>query len=152
MPNEAALAGVVGHEIAHAEERHSTERMTTSYGLSTLLSIVLGESPGQIEAMAANLVGGLYLLQHSRSDELESDVLSFRYLQDTEYYPAAMEYFFQELGDGDAEFSIEQLLITHPDPDIRLEEIREMARANNVEATSENLFTGRYQDFLRTLR
>lgn len=152
MPNEAALAGVVGHEIAHAEERHATQRMTTAYGLSTLLSIVLGENPSQLEAIAADLLGGLYLLKHSREDELESDEMSFIYLQDTEYYPAAMEYFFEELGDGDAEFSFEQLLITHPDPDIRLREIREMASQAGVEKTPENTFTSRYQEFLSTLK
>jgi len=151
MPNEAALAGVLGHEVAHAEERHATERMTTSYGLSALLSIVLGENPGQLETMAANLLGGLYLLKNSRSDELESDEMSFRYLDDTEYYPAAMEYFFEELGDGSTNFSIEQLLITHPDPDIRLEEIRKLASENNVSPTVDNLFTDRYQQFLSTL-
>ena len=38
VDNEATLAGVMGHEIAHAERRHTTNRITKAYGAQILLS------------------------------------------------------------------------------------------------------------------
>jgi len=80
LDNEASLAGVLAHEIAHAERRHATSRMTEAYGLSVLLSVVLGSSPGTIEQIGANLFNGLYLMKNSRDDEYEADEYSFKYL------------------------------------------------------------------------
>ncbi|GAB5466847.1 MAG: M48 family metalloprotease [Candidatus Kapaibacteriales bacterium] len=154
LPNEAALAGVLGHEVAHAEERHSTERMTTAYGIQVLLSIALGENPSQLENLASNLFANAKLLQNSRNDEFESDELSFEYLQDTEYYPAAITYFFDKVGDDQQApgFSLEQMFATHPDPDDREAKIKEMAQGLNEEPNEGNLFTTRYQQLLDLIK
>lgn len=121
LDNEAALAGVVGHEIAHAEKRHSTQRMTKQYGVSVLLSLLLGQNPSQIAEIAANLFVGFALLANSRSDEDQSDEFSFKYLQDTRYYPGGVKFFFEQLvADGkasaSADPSLETYLSTHPEP------------------------------------
>jgi len=39
VDNEATLAAVIAHEIAHAERRHATRRMTTQLGYEMLISI-----------------------------------------------------------------------------------------------------------------
>ena len=54
LDSEAALAGVIAHEIAHVEERHSTQRLTKYYGISILLGIALGENPSTIAEIATN--------------------------------------------------------------------------------------------------
>ena len=84
IDNEATLAGVLGHEIAHAERRHATQRITKAYGVQILLSIVLGEKPAQIAEITANLFAGLALLTNSRADETEADEYSFGYLKSTQ--------------------------------------------------------------------
>ena len=48
IDNEATLAGVMGHEIAHAELRHASKRMTKAYGAQIVLSLVLGQNPSQV--------------------------------------------------------------------------------------------------------
>lgn len=120
LDSEAALAGVIGHEIAHAEERHATERMTSYYGVSILLSFVLGDNPSQIAEIGANLFVGLGFLANSRSDENESDERSFEYLQDTRYYPGAVKFFFEKMRDDGLTSSksdkVATFLSTHPDP------------------------------------
>ena len=40
LNNASSLAGVLGHEMAHADKRHSTEQMTKQYGLSLLVGVV----------------------------------------------------------------------------------------------------------------
>ncbi|MES2765083.1 MAG: M48 family metalloprotease, partial [Bacteroidota bacterium] len=87
LDNEASMAGVMGHEIAHSEERHGTEAMSKQYGAQMLLGILLGNNPGQLTQIAGNLVTGLAVLKNGRDAETEADELSFRYLQDTPWYP-----------------------------------------------------------------
>lgn len=154
VDNEATLAGVMGHEIAHAERRHSTQRITKAYGAQILLSIALGERPSQIAEITANLFTGLALLANSRSDETESDEYSFRYLQSTEYYPGAIKYFFEKIQSekGSRGGSFERLLSTHPLPHDRIDDVNKMLQQiGNPQPTEANLFTQRYQSFKATL-
>ncbi len=120
LDSEAALAGVIGHEIAHVERRHATQRITSAYGLQIIASLALGNNPSQFTVMAANLFSGLGLLANSRSNEDESDDYSIRYLQSTRYYPGAVKFFFEKLKDEDKVSSgsggLATFLSTHPDP------------------------------------
>jgi len=120
LDSEAALAGVIAHEIAHSERRHATQRMTAYYGVSFLLSLILGENPSQIAEIAANLFVGLAFLANSRSDEDEADEYSFKYLKDTRYYPGGVKFFFEKMRDEGLVSSevdeVETFLSTHPDP------------------------------------
>ena len=152
LDNEATLAGVLGHEIAHAENRHSTQRLTKAYGASILTGIVLGDNPSQLEQIGANLFTGLALLKNSRSDELESDEDSFKYLKSTKWYPGAIKFFFDEINQGGSS-GVKEWFSTHPMPENRIKEINEMLKKNNINPPSEsNLFKQRYQNFLRQLR
>ncbi|MBE2280229.1 MAG: M48 family metalloprotease [Ignavibacteriaceae bacterium] len=124
LDSEAALAGILGHEIAHAERRHATKRMTAYYGVSMLLGIVLGQNPGQIVEIAANLFVGIGFLANSRSHEDESDRYSVDYMQSTIFYPGGVKFFFEKLRDDGKIDSggggIATFLSTHPDPIARI--------------------------------
>lgn len=116
---EDELTGVMGHEIAHADQRHSTEQLTKAYGLQTLLSLLLGEDPG----LAASIAQGLVSLSFSRADESEADDYSVIYLCETDYAADGAAGFFEKL-DG---ASVPEFLSTHPNSDTRVEDIRAMA-------------------------
>ena len=137
IDNEATLAGVLGHEIAHAERRHSTNRMTTQLGLQTLTSIALGSSSGREVQLAANAFTGLGLLQNSRSDEEEADAYSFRYLRHTHWYPGGILYFFEQVK-GRSGTSLDRLLSTHPLPEDRIRQTEERLKEANLPAPSED--------------
>jgi len=81
LDSEAALAGVIGHEIAHVERRHATQRITSAYGLTILLNLALGNNPSQVAEIVANLFSGLTLLANSRANEDESDEYSLLAVQ-----------------------------------------------------------------------
>jgi beta-barrel assembly-enhancing protease len=154
VDNEATLAGVMGHEIAHAERRHSTQRITKAYGLQMVIGLLLGQNPGKVAEITANLFSGLGLLANSRSDETEADTYSFKYLQSTEYYPGAIRFFFDKIGASGSRGggSFDRLLSTHPLPQDRIDHVNEMlTKAGNPQAGEASLSTQRYQAFKRTL-
>lgn len=152
LENEAMLASVMAHEIAHAERRHATKRMTKQMGLSVLLSVVLGNNPAQLTEIAANLFTGLEFLRNSREDEAESDEYSFKYLLTSKWYPGAGKLFFELIAKGGTTSAIEELLSTHPPDEKRIAAIEAMIQEYNVAPPTEaNLFTQRYQQFKQTL-
>lgn len=151
LDNEAALAGVLGHEIAHAELRHSTSRMTKALGLQALTDIVLGNNPDNRIKFAANAFTGLGLLKNSRDDEMASDDYSFRYLRSTSWYPGAINYFFDKVK-GRSGSDIERLLSTHPLPQDRIEATNARLRKNNIPPPTEAQLNSRgYADFKKNL-
>jgi predicted Zn-dependent protease len=154
LDNEAALAGVMGHEIAHAERRHATNRMTKAYGAQFLLSIILGKNPGQVAEIGANLFAGLAFLANSRADETEADEFSLAYLTSTSYYPGGVTYFFDKIQKekGSRGGTLERLLSTHPLPQDRVDHVRQLLQQRgNPQPNEANLFTQRYEEFKRKL-
>jgi beta-barrel assembly-enhancing protease len=123
LDNDAEFAGVMGHEMAHAAKRHSTEQMTKAYGLQVLLSVVLGENPNMVAQMAADLAAGMASLAFSRDDEYESDEYSVKYLYETTYDARGVAGFFEKIGGADQP---PEFLSTHPNPDNRVEKIYEV--------------------------
>ncbi len=154
LTSSAALAGVLGHEIAHAELRHATQRMTANYGVSILLNIVLGENPSQIEEIAANLFVGLGFLANSRSDEDQADEYSVKYLKDTRYYAGGVMFFFEEMKDDGLVSSnaneVATFLSTHPDPIDRIASTKLRLQQDsipilNYNENGEGIFHDEYQ-------
>jgi|SRR3989339_24737 len=152
VDNEATLAGILAHEVAHAEKRHSTKRMTKAYGVQFLLDLILGNNPDQYAELAANLFAGLALLKNSRDDEYEADEFSFKYLQSTIWYPGAMKYFFQKVSDNSSGSFLEELLSTHPLNENRIAIYEQLiANAQLAQPNENNLFSQRYIQFKNTL-
>lgn len=154
LDNEASLAGVLGHEIGHAELRHATKRITAAYGVQIALAVALGQNPGMLEQIAANLFTNLGFLKNSRDDEMESDNVSMTYLRSTEYYPGAIRYFFDKInGSGKGRASdLEKLFLTHPPSNERASNVdQKMKEWNQPSANDGTLFTARYQQFKKQL-
>jgi beta-barrel assembly-enhancing protease len=158
LDSEAALAGVIGHEIAHAEKRHATQRLTAYYGVSFLISVVLGDDPSQVAEIAANLFVGLAFLANSRSDENQSDEYSYMYLKDTRYYEGGVKFFFEKLRDEGLVSSqsdrIATFLSTHPDPIDRISETEKRLQSDGIPILSWNSSgTGIFRDeYLTNIR
>jgi len=137
LDSEAALAGVLGHEIAHAERRHATNRMTKQMGIQMLTQLVLGQNPSQTAMIVSNLFTGMTLLANSRADEDESDQVSMKYLQATKYYPGSVKFFFEKMrDDGKVEKGgqgISVFLSTHPDPIARIASADQRLKAAGLE-------------------
>ncbi|MDH7514883.1 MAG: M48 family metallopeptidase [Bacteroidota bacterium] len=154
LDNEATLAGVIAHEIAHAERRHATKRITAAYGVQILVGAALGKNPSTIAQIAANLFTNLGFLKNSRDDEIEADNYSMIYLRSTEYYPGAIKFFFDKTGTSGRTnvSSLEKLFLTHPPSEERARNVEKRMQEWNVGAPSEpQVKTDAYQRFKRTL-
>jgi beta-barrel assembly-enhancing protease len=50
LETDDELAGVMGHEMAHADRRHSVNQIVEAYGVQLLIDIVLGENPAEYQS------------------------------------------------------------------------------------------------------
>ncbi len=123
LDNEDDFAGVLGHEIAHADLRHSAKAMTRQYGLDLLISIVLGKNAN---SQLAQIASGLSSLSYSRCHETQADENSVGYLSGTSYKCNGAASFFQKIVDGGGPKQ-PQFLSTHPDPGNRVAKINARA-------------------------
>ena len=153
VDNEATLAGVIAHEIAHAERRHMTQRLTSYYGISMLMSIVLGNNPNAAVEIAANLFVGMGFLANSRSDEEEADNYSIKYLMTSKYYPGGIQYFFDNIlkkqqQAGTVGGGFDRLLSTHPLPQDRIQNVKDQMKKNKiVNDSTKGIYRDEYQIF-----
>lgn len=142
LDTEDDLAGVLGHEIAHADLEHSARALERQQGIGVLLSIVLGDGTAQ---QLGQVAGGLLSLQFSRNFETSADEKSVEYLSDTKYGCAAARSFFQKLIDEEQAGGTPEFLSTHPNPDNRVENITEKAQEVGCDTTP--LDPATYDDF-----
>ena len=119
--NEAELAGVMAHEIAHVAARHAVENQTKASLLEYLAiggSIFLGGIPGMIYQNTAGLgLLGLFM-KFSRGAEEEADKLGVQYLYAAGYDPSAMSTMFEKLEAKNKKKPgfIARAFATHPAP------------------------------------
>jgi predicted Zn-dependent protease len=98
--NEAELAGVMAHEIAHVAARHAVEnqaKMNLLEYAALGASIFLGGIPGMIYQNTAGfgLLG--VFMKFSRGAEEEADKLGVQYMYAAGYDPGAMATMFEKL-------------------------------------------------------
>jgi len=127
--NEGELAGVIAHEIGHANGRHVASLIEKSQKLNiaTLAAIIAGAFLGgggeATAAIAAFSVAGSssLTLKFMREHEEEADRLGISYLVSAGYYPAAMVDFLKIM--KQYEFlskTVPSYLQTHPGTDDRI--------------------------------
>lgn len=131
LDNESDLAGVLGHEIAHADRRHSINQMVKQYGVQLMLDVALGKEQSKMKEISAGLVG----LKFSRSDESEADEYSVRYLCPTSYKGNGAAEFFRKLEEESKPGSTPEFLSTHPSPDKRVQNIDDLSKELNCGGT-----------------
>ena len=148
LDREDDLAGVLGHEIAHADLRHSTRQLQKIYGLNMLLSLALGEGSG-LEQVMGQIVGNITALSFSREYEREADARSVDYLAGTDYECDAAKSFFIKLNEMEERGQVPTFLSTHPNPERRIQSIE--ARSQKIGCNTQPLDPQSYQAFKRSL-
>ncbi|MFP4207225.1 MAG: M48 family metalloprotease [Wenzhouxiangella sp.] len=143
--NEAEVAGVVAHEIAHVTQDHLARAMEAQQStslptmLATLALAVAAGAAGSPDASQAVLLSGMGLAQqfainHTRQNEAEADRVGIGLLATAGYDPMGMAAFFERLnmvsramGQGPPEY-----LRTHPLTINRVAEARSRAEQMEV--------------------
>ena len=121
LDSEDQLAGVMGHEIAHAALRHSTQQMSKIYGLDAVRAVVTGKQDG---GTLSQMALGIISLSFSRKHEAQADEYSVRYLCNSSYNAAGAAGFFEKIKEKGGSQTPE-FLSTHPDPGNRVKDIHQ---------------------------
>jgi predicted Zn-dependent protease len=144
---EAELAGVMAHEIAHVAARHVTRQMTRSQwaNIGTIPLIFVGGGIGYAVRSAAGLGLPLTFMHFSRGFEAEADYLGLQYMYKSGYDPQAFISFFEKIQAKEKKKpgSLARAFATHPQTPDRIEKSQEEiarilpARAQYTVTTSE---------------
>ena len=145
LDHESELAGILGHEITHADRRHTSRQLQKQYGVSALLGLLTGDNPGQVAQLAAQLA----TLQFSRSDESEADEYSVIYLNATNYYACdgAAGFFIKAQAAGAQ--NPPEFLSDHPNPDNRIQAIQ--TKASSLGCTGRTVDDTNFNELKRLL-
>jgi len=131
--DDAGLAVVMGHEIAHALAKHGSERM--SQGLlvemgGMAFSQALKSRPAQTQELFKKSygVGTQYgvLLPYSRTHEKEADHLGLIFMAMAGYDPQTAVDFWQRMSDQKKGSAPPEILSTHPSDETRIKKIKEL--------------------------
>jgi predicted Zn-dependent protease len=131
--NEAGLATVIGHEIAHAFAKHGAERMTQGLLVEMggmALSKALASRPEQTKNlfMRSYGVGTQYgiLLPYSRAHESEADHLGLIFMAVAGYNPNEALDFWQRMSALKVGTTPPEFMSTHPADSTRIRNIKEL--------------------------
>ena len=129
--DEAGLAFVMGHEVAHAVARHGNERMSQmllAEAGGVALDVYMANKPEQTRAMYQQAYGigsavGV-MLPFSRMHESEADKLGMIFMALAGYDPAVAPKVWQRMIDINKGEKPPELLSTHPSDEKRIAEIK----------------------------
>jgi predicted Zn-dependent protease len=129
------LASVLAHEISHNVARHVVKKIEQEQTISAIGSILLGQNPGTLQTLLANILAGGALARFSRGDEKEADELGLQYMAQAGYNPNGMVKMFQKLlslekGQPNA---VEKFFLDHPLTQDRINDVsNRVQRMGNV--------------------
>jgi predicted Zn-dependent protease len=121
--NEAGLAGVMAHEIAHVAARHATKNQTKSdiFNLASLPLMFFGGPAVVAARQALGFAVPMSLLQFSRNAEREADILALQYGYAAGYDPQEYVKLFERLKAGEKKKNfLASMFSTHPMSDDRI--------------------------------
>jgi beta-barrel assembly-enhancing protease len=110
--NEAEIAGVLAHEIAHVAKRHGAKQLVKQYGVSMLLDVLIGDSSAI--RTVVDISSGLLFLKYGRDNEFEADSCATEYLISTGYNPTGMKSFLEFLASLGSSPKLLEFMSTHP--------------------------------------
>jgi len=112
--SDAELAGVIGHEAAHVNQRHVVKAIQRNEQYQLLAQVALGGSSASVQQLA-NLTIQLALeLPHSRQDEYEADAIGTRFAYNADYPANGLLVFLGRLNQIAGSGGGPAWLSTHP--------------------------------------
>lgn len=131
--DEAGIAVVMGHEVAHAVAKHGSERMSQSMlaqGLGSALSVALADKPAETQNLWMTVfgVGAQYgaLMPFSRQQESEADHLGLVFMAMAGYDPHAAVPFWERMASAGGGGKPPEILSTHPSDQTRIANLNKL--------------------------
>ncbi|MFZ4262694.1 M48 family metallopeptidase [Sphingobacterium sp. HJSM2_6] len=128
--NDAGLATVMGHEIAHAIEEHSVAQMSNAYA-AQMGAQVLGVAGAMSNSKAIGIINQFYgigyqvqSLNFSRKDELAADKAGLILMAMAGYDPRESVSFWERMAQGKTGAAAPEWLSTHPSDARRISQLQ----------------------------
>jgi predicted Zn-dependent protease len=123
--DDAGLATVMGHEIAHAIARHAEERYSQTAGAQALGGIVGAATGSQTISQLYGVGGQLALLKYGRNQESEADRMGLIFMAMAGYSPDSAVAFWQRMASSkEGNGAPPEFLSTHPSDQTRIAAIQ----------------------------
>jgi predicted Zn-dependent protease len=149
LDNEAQLAGVLAHELAHVARRHGSNQMALKGITHAILSEALKEKSQAVQALAG--IGyQLAMLSYSREDENEADESGALWMSKTDYNPYESQAFFKKIRDLKNASTPPEFLSTHPNPENRIANVERVLKTLNAKNEG-NTYEREYREFKKLL-
>jgi beta-barrel assembly-enhancing protease len=127
--NESALIGVIGHEVAHIENRHVMKKLSREIGFSILLSLTTGNNNAEtIRTIFKTLSNSSY----EQSLEREADLESVEYMLNAKMDPAPFADFLYEFSFENEYESQLAWISSHPESEERAKYILEYIKGKKL--------------------
>jgi predicted Zn-dependent protease len=121
-------AGVIAHEVAHAELRHGLQGMVKSLGVRAVVSVVLGDWSGVVVQQG---IASLLEMKFSREAEMKADAEGLRRMVSARIDPSAMAAFMVKLAATEKGATPPAFLSTHPASKDRADTLKLAAAAHS---------------------
>jgi beta-barrel assembly-enhancing protease len=143
MKNEAELASVLGHEIAHITEKHTINAIKKANATELGIDAGAARAPGGalastfVSALGGRIYQDLFENKFDRGDEMESDEVGITLASKVGYAPSGMIGFLNKIAERNK--SMEEpngIFASHPQIKDRISEIEETIKDENLKATA----------------
>jgi len=127
--DEAGVAVVMGHEVAHAIANHGRERMSQGLALNlglSSISVAMGQNPSLTEQIFLQSIGmssQLGMLAYGRKQESESDKIGLIFMAIAGYDPREAPKFWDRMSAITGGQQTPEWLSTHPSHETRIEDL-----------------------------
>ena len=145
------FAAVMAHEISHVVARHALKQVEQQQEIAAIGSLLLGQSPGALSQIVAQILAGGAMARFSRADEKQADDMGLDFMTRAGYDPHGMLEFFQKLlaMDQGGNSSVSRFFRDHPGTQDRINDIS--SRVNAMGRTSGIVDDPDYQVIRRRL-
>jgi beta-barrel assembly-enhancing protease len=153
LRNEAELAGVLGHEVAHVNQKHHLKALQKT-AITNLVGEGVAGASGKHAELVKNLAGPtkeLYARGLDKSDEFEADRLGVVFAARAGYDPYGLPAVLTTLASADPKDNYLTLLYkTHPLPQVRLDKLAPgLTTLDSIKAPQN---ATRFQQYTKSLR
>jgi predicted Zn-dependent protease len=145
--NEAELAAVLAHEIAHLALHHHAAKITRQYGFDTITGIILGQNLADKTRLATDLINGSVQATFTSEQERTADELAMQMMTNAGYNPEAMLSMLQKLRAATENQKYIPILASQPPSDERLQRIEALLQTFPAATRSDApIYMERYQE------
>ena len=131
MNRHEELVALLSHEASHVQFRHSTRSLFRQVSGVLFISFLFGDA-GDVASAVAGQADQLNNLSYSRDLESEADREGFKIMQNNGFDTMGMHELLTHISSGNEGNAAPEFLSSHPLPEDRIREVKELAAKGNA--------------------